>query len=204
MAAAAAAGAAPPLAWVPCGGAQGQPQARSGHSFTSLAGGETHVLFGGTGLGAGGKAAYLNDAHVCRVGADGAVAWASVPVHGPQVGAGMMEAAVQGWPLQKPDKCARAPAPTQPAPRARHTAVPLDGRRLLVWGGLDSKQRFHDLWVLDVTAKQWAAVEAQGTAPPARAHHTGGCRLAQLEGCAGVASLQGGSGCTVARQMRKH
>lgn len=84
----------------------------------------------------------------------------------------------------------RTPAPcrAQPAPRARHTAVPLDGRRLLVWGGLDSKQRFQDLWLLDVAAKQWAAVEVQGAPPPARAHHTGR-RLGQGAGGCWPAAL---------------
>ena len=153
------------------------------------------MLFGGTGLGAGGKAVHLNDAHVCRIGADGAVAWAPVQAQGPQVGAAVLLAAgaattAVSWksttPVQPPPPpahqlpCTHVP---QPAPRARHTAVPLDGRRLLVWGGLDSKQRFQDLWVLDVTAKQWAAVEAQGTPPPARAHHTGAPLHAGLGGC---------------------
>lgn len=77
------------LAWAACPAPHGagQPQPRSGHSFTTLAGGETHVLFGGTGHGSGGKAAYLSDAHVCRTGADGTVAWTPLDVQGPQVGA---------------------------------------------------------------------------------------------------------------------
>lgn len=88
---AAPAAAPPPLTWVACASAPtGQPQPRSGHSLTTLAGGETHVLFGGTGLGAGGKAAYLNNAHVCRLGADGAVAWTPLQTQGPQVGAGLL------------------------------------------------------------------------------------------------------------------
>lgn len=79
-----------PLAWAACAGAAGQPQARAGHSFTTLVGGETHVLFGGTGLGTGGKATHLNDAHICRVGADGAVTWAALQTQGPQVGPGVL------------------------------------------------------------------------------------------------------------------
>ena len=94
MAAPAPAAAPPPLAWAACAAAAGQPQARAGHSFTTLVGGETHVLFGGTGLGTGGKATHLNDAHICRVGADGAVTWAALQTQGPQVGAGVLGRAV--------------------------------------------------------------------------------------------------------------
>jgi dynein heavy chain len=142
------------LAWVRCGGAatagdSSSPLPRSGHTFTTLAGGDVHVLFGGTGLGADGKAAALGDAHTCRVAADGSVSWQALSVQGPS-----------------------------PAPRARHTAVALDSRRLLVWGGIERKCRFNDCWVLDVAAQRWTAAEVRGTPPQPRAHHTGEYRPA--------------------------
>lgn len=134
---------APQIVWTPqCAGGAAAPEPRSGHSFTSLSD-DTHMLFGGTGLGAAGKAAYMNDAWLCKVSEAGAVSWA---------------------PLD---------AQPAPAPRARHTAVPLDGRRLLVFGGVDQTQYHGDLWVLDVPSKTWTPVTAGGPAPAPRAHHTG-------------------------------
>lgn len=125
------------------------PAPRSGHTFTTLTGGDVHVLFGGSGQGrtASSKAASaLNDVHICSVAPDnGAVTWAPLAVQGPS-----------------------------PPPRARHTAVALDARRMLVFGGLDQKVRFNDCWVLDVTARSWSAAQVAGTPPLPRAHHTGG------------------------------
>ena len=141
------------LAWVPCGGQGGgtpphaTPLPRSGHSFTTLVGGDVHVLFGGVGGSPGAEAAYLADAHVARVGSDGGVTWQPVVAEGPA-----------------------------PAPRARHTAVALDSRRLLVWGGLEHTARFNDCWVLDVSAQRWAPARVQGGPPSPRAHHTA-CKL---------------------------
>jgi dynein heavy chain len=144
------------LCWVPSGGVTGGspapavagPSPRSGHTLTTLAGGETHVLFGGAGRGAGSKASYLCDAHIARVTpANGGVTWQALATTG-----------------------------DAPPPRARHTAVALDERRLLVWGGTDQKQQFNDCWVLDVQTASWKAVEVAGTAPQPRAHHTA-CRL---------------------------
>lgn len=142
--AAAMAAPAAACAWAPAGGSGPAPQPRSGHTFTTC--GDTHVLFGGTVHGAGGKAAFLSDAWIAQVQADGAVAWQPLAAEGPA-----------------------------PAPRARHSAVPLDSRRVLIWGGLDHKARFNDLWVLDIPTKRWQEVHAQGAPPPARAHHSGGC-----------------------------
>lgn len=133
-----------------CGGGAAAPPPRAGHTFTTLAGGDTHVLFGGSGQGAGGRAASLADAHVCRVAPDsGAVAWAPLAVEGPA-----------------------------PPARARHTAVALDSKRMLVFGGLvqPDKTRLNDVWILDVGARRWEAAAPEGGPPPARAHHTGKTR----------------------------
>ncbi len=128
----------------------GAPAPRSGHTFTTLAGGDVHILFGGSGQGRtnGSKAASaFNDVHVCSVAPDsGVVTWAPLVVQGPA-----------------------------PPPRARHTAVAIDACRLLMFGGLDQKIRYNDCWVLDVTARSWSVAQVAGTPPPPRAHHTGGC-----------------------------
>lgn len=149
------------VACASAGGGAGQsssPTPRSGHTFTTLAGGEVHVLFGGSGqeASAGGKAAStLNDVHVCCVAPDtSAITWAPLAVEGPA-----------------------------PPPRARHAAVALDARRLLVFGGLDQKVRYNDCWVLDVVGHCWNTAEVAGTPPPPRAHHTGRCSALQPVVC---------------------
>lgn len=76
------------LCWVACSGGSGPgaspagPLPRCGHTFTTLANGDVHVLFGGAGRGTGTKATYLADAHVARVAADGSVTWQAVATEG--------------------------------------------------------------------------------------------------------------------------
>lgn len=43
---------------------------------------------------------------------------------------------------------------------------------LLVFGGLDQRLRYNDVWLLDVESKTWTKVEVEGEVPMARAHHT--------------------------------
>lgn len=153
------------VSWVAaCAGAGGLagdaaagPAPRSGHTFTTLAGGETHVLFGGSGQGSGSAkgASALSDVHICRVApADGAVTWAPLAVEGPA-----------------------------PPPRARHSAVALDAKRLLIFGGLDQKTRYNDCWVLDASTRRWSAASVAGDPPPPRAHHTGAQGWAYVGAC---------------------
>ena len=59
-----------------------------------------------------------------------------------------------------------------PPPRARHTAVAIDDKRLLVFGGIDMKRRYNDTWVLNIKTGGWEEIVVQGEIPPARAHHT--------------------------------
>jgi len=60
-----------------------------------------------------------------------------------------------------------------PPPRARHAAIPLDDKNLLIFGGLDKRHRFDDLWVFNTNDKVWTQVVPSGDAKPdARAHFT--------------------------------
>jgi hypothetical protein len=109
---------------------------------------DTHVLFGGSGLVESGTADYFADVYIARVmPTDGSVLWQPVAVEG-----------------------------SVPPARARHSAVALDARRMLIWGGMEHKQRFNDCWILDIKAGQWTAAEVSGSPPAPRAHHTT-CKL---------------------------
>ena len=48
----------------------------------------------------------------------------------------------------------------------------LDKKRLLIFGGIDHRKRFNDLWVLDVSTWKWSQPAVTGEAPKPRAHHT--------------------------------
>lgn len=67
-------------------------------------------------------------------------------------------------------------ASNPPPTRARHAAIALDSNRMLVFGGLDKRTRFNDVWVLDVDEKAWKQVEVAADeekgSPEARAHFT--------------------------------
>jgi dynein heavy chain len=48
----------------------------------------------------------------------------------------------------------------------------VDDKRLLVFGGLDKRTRFNDVWVLQTDSKEWLQLPAQGPCPEPRAHFT--------------------------------
>jgi len=43
---------------------------------------------------------------------------------------------------------------------------------LLVFGGLNHRERYSDVWVYDTKTKKWSELAVEGEAPAARAHHT--------------------------------
>lgn len=52
-------------------------------------------------------------------------------------------------------------------------AIQLDSKRLLIFGGVNRRTRFNDLWVFDAASDgkgSWARVETEGLAPEPRAH----------------------------------
>jgi dynein heavy chain len=60
-----------------------------------------------------------------------------------------------------------------PSPRARHTATMLvGGKFMMVFGGIDRRKRYNDVWVLDIMMKTWRLMEIEGKAPSPRAHHS--------------------------------
>jgi dynein heavy chain, axonemal len=71
-----------------------------------------------------------------------------------------------------------------PPPRTRHAAVALDDRYMFMFGGVDKRTRFNDVWLYDTQHRSWSAVEVAGhtvtdesgiksvVAPGPRAHFT--------------------------------
>jgi dynein heavy chain, axonemal len=49
-----------------------------------------------------------------------------------------------------------------PPPRTRHAAFALDDNNLIVFGGVNKRDRYGDLWVYNCPAKTWTHVEAEG------------------------------------------
>ena len=138
-----------------------KPEARSGHSFTSL--GDRFILFGGSGRGANGKAQAFNDVKeldtsVRRIALVNQVASHSILL------------------LQDSDeyKWKELVASNPPPPRARHAALALDDRRVLVFGGINKRIRYSDVWVLDIEEKAWKQIEPAADpefgSPEPRAH----------------------------------
>jgi hypothetical protein len=48
----------------------------------------------------------------------------------------------------------------------------LDDKHLLIFGGLNKRQRYNDVWVLNWESKEWSKVTPAGAAPEERAHFT--------------------------------
>jgi hypothetical protein len=65
---------------------------------------------------------------------------------------------------------------TPPLARAYHTATPLCGQRLLVFGGHDGELRtFVEAHVLDLACMMWHHPQVTGTPPPPRTGHVATC-----------------------------
>ncbi|EFN60095.1 hypothetical protein CHLNCDRAFT_133411 [Chlorella variabilis] len=159
------------LCWVACSGGSGPgaspagPLPRCGHTFTTLANGDVHVLFGGAGRGTGTKATYLADAHVARVAADGSVTWQAHKVRFNDCW--ILDVSAQRWALAEV-------AGSPPTPRAHHTASKL-GDKVFFFGGYGGGGAdLGDLWVLHLGGGglRWEEVSASGPAPPPRFDHT--------------------------------
>eukprot|EP00878_Enallax_costatus_P044917 GHUV01053710.1.p1 GENE.GHUV01053710.1~~GHUV01053710.1.p1 ORF type:complete len:163 (+),score=27.46 GHUV01053710.1:198-686(+) len=61
---------------------------------------------------------------------------------------------------------------TVPPRRARHCAVAVDDRHLLVFGGLDKRSRYNDAWIYSLDDKEWSQLNFEGPCPEPRAHFT--------------------------------
>ena len=48
----------------------------------------------------------------------------------------------------------------------------IDEKHLLIFGGLDKRIRYNDVWVYDLDQKGWSLVQVEGTPPDPRAHFT--------------------------------
>jgi len=60
----------------------------------------------------------------------------------------------------------------KPAARARHTSTSMPDGRILIFGGLDRRKRFNDVWILDGKNRAWEKPVIQGEGPCPRAHHS--------------------------------
>lgn len=132
------------------------PSARSGHSLTCI-GGTKIVLFGGRGLGY----EVLNDVWILDI-ADSYWKWVQIlyELHNIPEGVSL--------------------------PRVGHSATPILGGRLLIYGGEDSnRHKKDDFWVLDISAipsvsmqpttlnlaKMWRRLRSIGYKPKRRSFH---------------------------------
>eukprot|EP00899_Mesostigma_viride_P003607 jgi/Mesvir1/13247/Mv18980-RA.1 len=59
-----------------------------------------------------------------------------------------------------------------PCPRSRHTATVIDKKDIVIFGGLDQRVRFNDVYILSTATNTWVKPDVQGTAPSVRAHHS--------------------------------
>eukprot|EP00891_Asterochloris_glomerata_P001316 jgi/Astpho2/1316/Aster-06188 len=89
-----------------------------------------------------GKAQAFNDLHLCDVSNPDEYKWSTVH------------------------------AVNSPPPRARHTATMLDQSKMLIFGGVNHRTRYDDLWMLNLVEKSWTQVKPDGKGPAARAHHS--------------------------------
>jgi len=159
------------------------PEPRSGHSFTSIGG--RFLLFGGAGT--------KNGTCWARAGLRLWQAVRAVPSFTcpffliPHTFAGKARALNDLYEYESGEDEAKWTVVTcshAPPPRARHMAVELDANRMLIFGGIDKRTRYDDLWLFDLPSKSWTQIEAQGHAardadgnevtefPGARAHFT--------------------------------
>ena len=107
------------------------PCPRSGHSLTVV--GPKTVLFGGCGRKDKAPAASaFSDVFTADVSQPEYITWREEHVTGPV-----------------------------PPPRTRHSAVAIDKKRLLIFGGLDHRTRYSDLWVLDTSTWKWSQPKAR-------------------------------------------
>ena len=87
-------------------------------------------------------------------------------------------------PGEEQSKWMHVHATNPPPPRARHVAFALDDNHLLIFGGVDKRARFNDLWVYNCPTRAWTQVTAEGSehtdesgktsviSPAPRAHFT--------------------------------
>lgn len=66
--------------------------------------------------------------------------------------------------------------PDQPSPlhccSASSLPVQLDDKHLVVFGGINKRERYADLWLLNLEEKAWSEVILDGPCPEPRAHFT--------------------------------
>jgi len=58
----------------------------------------------------------------------------------------------------------------KPPPRSRHVALAISKDKFLIFGGLNHRTRYNDVWVFNASNKTWSQPEIEGKPPAPRAH----------------------------------
>lgn len=53
-----------------------------------------------------------------------------------------------------------------------HVSLQVDDKHILVFGGLDKRVRYNDVWLYGLEDKMWTQLDIQGPQPEPRAHFT--------------------------------
>ena len=124
-----------------------QPEPRSGHTFTNV--GNKNILFGGFGR-KNGVASTFSDVWMLDIQSPDLLVWNESKTSS-VTGGGEM-----------------------PLPRSHHTAVAISANRLLIFGGINTRTRYDDVWILEIQGDKgvWIKPHVEGPTPPARSHHT--------------------------------
>lgn len=100
------------------------------------------ILFGGVEMSSSGLPHYQNDLYILHISDDLEAHWERIEVSQP------------------------------PSPRESHSAVLYRGNKIIIFGGMNGKERLNDTWILDVETLTFSEPHVTGTHPIGRSLHS--------------------------------